>query len=274
MRKTNDAGIELIKGFEALRLKAYQDSVGVWTIGWGHTGGVKRGQVITEAEAEKFLRDDLGDSEKGVEDALTEDVTDNQFAACVSLTFNIGVSAFRKSSIAKFINAGDVVLAADRFLLYNKAGGKVLAGLTRRRKAERALYLEEDEPVPEKAVVATSTTTTTTTGEPPDQITTKVEEKTSLISSLTNNDKAKEIAGTGLTAIGNRLATGGISGGVFAAVGAFLEKAWPVLIFATVLIILGFVTWWFIYSAKQKQKLIEGQIAADPTRNDISFGVK
>lgn len=124
----------------------------------------------------------------------------------------------------------------------------------------------------EQATVATSTTTTTTTGSPPEQVV-KVEEKVSLISKVTENEKAKEIAGTGLTTIGNKLATGGISGGMFAAIGAFLEKAWPVLIFAAVLIILGFVTWWFIYNAKQKQKLLEGQIAADRSRQDISFGV-
>lgn len=269
MRKTDDAGVELIKSFEALRLKAYQDSVGVWTIGWGHTAGVKRGQVITTAQAEQFLRDDLGDSEEGVENALTEDVTDNQFAACVSLAFNIGVSAFRKSSIVKFINAGDVQLAADRFLLYNKAGGKPLAGLTRRRKAERALYLTEDEPT-EQATLATSTTTTTTTEAAPDtpKVTT-VEEKTSLISSITGNEKAKEIAGTGLTTIGNKLATGGISGGLLSAIGAFLEKAWPVLIFAAVLIILGFATWMLIYHSKQQQKVLEAQIAADPKLHDV-----
>lgn len=146
MRKTNNAGVDLIKSFEGLRLNAYQDSVGVWTIGYGSTKGVKRGQRVTEEEAEELLREDLATAEAGVDGAITEEITDNQFAACVSLAFNVGTAAFKKSSIVKYINAGDVLPAADRFLLYNKAGGKVLTGLTRRRKAERALFLTDDEP--------------------------------------------------------------------------------------------------------------------------------
>jgi GH24 family phage-related lysozyme (muramidase) len=274
LRKINQAGLELVKSFEGLRLNAYQDSVGVWTIGYGSTKGVKRGQRITEEEAEELLREDLSTAEAGVEAALAEDVTDNQFAACVSLAFNVGVGAFRKSSIVKFINSGDPLLAADRFLLYDRAGGKKLAGLTRRRKAERKLFLTDDEPIlngeatePAPMAVLTETKTTVETAEG------KTEEKTSFASSVVSSEKAKEIAGTGLSTIGNKLATGGISTGVLSAVGAFLEKAWPLLIFAAVLIILGFMTWWLIYNAKQKQKLVEGQIAADPARKDITFGV-
>lgn len=271
MRKTNDAGVELIKSFEGLRLKAYRDSVNVLTIGYGHTGpDVRVGQVITEKEAERLLREDLGTAERGVESAITEDITDNQFAACVSLAFNVGVGAFRKSSIVKYINAGDVLLAADRFLLYNKAGGKVLAGLTRRRKAERALFLTDDEPdepilngeiEPQQPEIVTTTTTTTETPE----VTKVVEEKAVIPAQV------KEIAGTGLSTIGNKLATGGISTGVLSAVGAFLEKAWPMLVFAGVLIVLGVAIWMLIYHNQHKEKQMTAAIAADPTRTDIKF---
>jgi lysozyme len=145
MRQVNDATLKLIESFEGLELSAYQDSVGVWTIGWGHTKGVKRGQKITRAQAEAFLREDLENAADGVEKALKVDVGDNEFGACVSLAFNIGVGAFAGSSIARNINRNKFQAAADSFLLWNKADHKVLAGLTRRRQAERKLFLTPDE---------------------------------------------------------------------------------------------------------------------------------
>lgn len=266
MRKTNDAGIELIKSFEGLQLESYQDSVGVWTIGYGHTGGdVKHGQHINEEQAEELLRKDLATAEKGVADAIHTEITDNQFAASVSLAFNVGVSAFKHSSIVKMINAGDTEAAADRFLLFNKAGGVVLPGLVRRRKAERELFLTPDHAEPLPVAVSTETTTTTITGTP--AATTVVEEKSSLVIP----SQVKEIAGTGLSTIGNKLATGGISTGVLSAIGAFVEKAWPMLIFAAVLIILGVAVWMLVYHNQHKEKQMEGQIASDPGRVDIKF---
>lgn len=145
-RKINQAGVDLIKSFEGLRLKAYKDAANIPTIGYGHTGPeVSMGQVITEAEAEAILRDDLDRFEKAVSETCPKS-TDNQFAAMVALAFNIGSSAFARSSVARFHNAGEHPKAADSFLLWTKAtvGGRkiVLKGLVRRREAERALYLK------------------------------------------------------------------------------------------------------------------------------------
>lgn len=233
MRQTNQAGIDLIKSFESLRLVSYKDSAGIYTIGWGHTGGVKRGQRITRAEAETFLQDDLAEAETAVEDAVTVDLSDNQFAALVSFTFNLGGPALRKSTLLRRLNEGDYNKAADEMLRWNRADGRVLAGLTRRRKAERMLFLTPDKT--EKGASTEKLITTTTTEESP-EITV---EKKSIVETVTGNEKVKEIAGTGLSTIGNKLATGGISGGALTAIGAFVEKAWPVLIFAGVLIVLG-----------------------------------
>ena len=147
MRRVNEAGIALIKQFEGCRLEAYKDSVGVWTIGWGTTAaagvGIKpeAGMKITQDEADWYLEKTVAKFAEGVSDALRNNVTDNQFAACVSLAYNIGVPRFAASSVVKWINAGDFEGAANSFLLWNKAGGKVLKGLVRRREAERALFL-------------------------------------------------------------------------------------------------------------------------------------
>jgi len=131
---TNDAGLKLIESFEGLRLKAYQDSVGVWTIGYGHTKGVKQGQVITQQQAQAFLQQDLAVAEAAV-NRLGLGLTDNQFAALVSFTFNLGAG-----NLTKLLKNG-LAAVADRILLFDHAGGKALPGLTRRRKAERALFL-------------------------------------------------------------------------------------------------------------------------------------
>jgi len=130
----NDAGLKLIESFEGLRLTAYQDSVGVWTIGYGHTRGVAQGQTITQQQAEAFLQQDLAVAE-GAVNGLNQTLTDNQFAALVSFTFNLG-----GGNLSKLLSHGlDAV--ADRILLFDHAGGRQLPGLTRRRTAERALYL-------------------------------------------------------------------------------------------------------------------------------------
>jgi lysozyme len=258
MRKTNDAGVHLIKSFEGLRLKAYRDSVNVLTIGYGHTGSdVIVGEVITEPEAEGLLRIDLKEAEVGVASALTRDVTDNQFAACVSLAFNVGVGAFEKSSIARYLNENRPREAAGSFLLYDKAGGKRLEGLTRRRRAERALFLTEDktEEVAE------------TVDAPPAVPVTVVQQTTSVLPT----EKIKEIAGTGLSTIGNKLATGGISSGLIASIGAFAQRAWPMLIFAGVLLVLGVIIWLAVYHNKHQEKQLAAKINADPGLHDVVF---
>lgn len=144
MRHINQEGLELIKVFEGCELKAYRDAVGVLTIGYGSTGGhVKAGMTITRVEAEQLLREDLQRFEVGVDQRLGDiEVTDNQFSAMVSLAFNIGLANFSGSSVLRRILAGNVQGAADAFLMWNKAGGKELKGLTRRRAAERELFLK------------------------------------------------------------------------------------------------------------------------------------
>jgi lysozyme len=142
MRRINDAGLAKLKGFEGLRLDAYLDGGGVPTIGYGHTHGVKMGTTITPAEAERFLMEDLGYTEAGV-DALTRDVptTDNQFAAMVCLAFNIGLERFRNSTVLKRHKLGNKIGAANAFLLWKYDNGKPVEGLMRRREQERKLYL-------------------------------------------------------------------------------------------------------------------------------------
>jgi lysozyme len=145
--QTNEDGLSLIKNYEGLRLKAYKDVVGVWTIGYGHTSmagdpQVTAGLTITKEQAEAMLRRDLQKYEKAVDDAITADLTANQFAACVSLCYNIGAAGFAKSSVVRFINQGRFADAADAFALWNRAGGKILPGLVKRRAAEAALFVK------------------------------------------------------------------------------------------------------------------------------------
>ena len=141
----NKATLELIKSFEGLELEAYKDAIGVWTIGYGHTAmaGLPKpvaGMKITEDEAEALLLKDLKKYEAAVQKFITVPLTNNQYGALVSFTYNLGPANLEKSTLRKKINAKDYKGAAEEFLKWNKAGGKVLRGLTRRREAEKALY--------------------------------------------------------------------------------------------------------------------------------------
>lgn len=147
--KTSARGIKLITDFEGFRATAYQDVVGVWTIGYGFTEGVKQGDKITRAEADARLRKELTEYERGVEHACHVEPNQNQFDALVCFAFNVGVKGMSKSSVIKAHNREDYQAAARAFGLWNKAGGKVWPGLTRRRAAEAALYLE---PVPDEVI--------------------------------------------------------------------------------------------------------------------------
>lgn len=145
MQISNKA-IALIKEFEGRELTAYQDVVGVWTIGYGWTGTVdgrkiSRGMTITQTKADELLREGVKEYESGVKGMLRVQVDQCQFDALVSFAYNLGVSALRGSTLMRKLNAGDARGAADEFLRWNKAGGEVLAGLTRRRRAERELFL-------------------------------------------------------------------------------------------------------------------------------------
>lgn len=166
VRPINKAGLELIKSFEGIvdgnprtvNLDPYPDPIGILTIGWGHaiTFGERflrdnpRDRAlakqlypvgISRAEAEELLRHDIEAHSRDLATLVKVPVNDNQYAALASLAFNIGVGNFKKSSVLRFINAGDFKRSADAFRLWNKAGGKVLKGLVRRREAERTLFL-------------------------------------------------------------------------------------------------------------------------------------
>jgi lysozyme len=145
-RHINDAGLKLIKDFEGCRLRAYQDVAGIWTIGYGHIRNVKDGDLITETQAEGLLRTDLTGAETAVETSSRPSQTsDNQFAAMVVLCFNIGTGAFADSTVLRKHMLGAHHEAADAFLMWDKATvdgvKRPVAGLTRRRNAERSLYL-------------------------------------------------------------------------------------------------------------------------------------
>ena len=143
----NKATIDLVKSFEGLRLKAYKDAVGVLTIGYGTTAAAgvgivpHLGMTITEAEAETYLMRALEKFADKIRPKITAPINDNEFGAFLSLAYNVGPGAFAKSSALRKFNAGDKAGAANAILLWNKAGGKVLKGLVRRREAERALFL-------------------------------------------------------------------------------------------------------------------------------------
>jgi len=149
--KTNAEGLRLIKQFEGLRLEAYVDAVGVRTIGYGHTSSVKPGDTISEADAERLLREDIAKTEAAIAKLLGVPVNGNEFSALVSLAYNIGAANFAKSSVRKRLNTGDRAGAAAAILLWAKGrvNGKlkVLSGLARRRAAERALFLKPDLPI-------------------------------------------------------------------------------------------------------------------------------
>lgn len=139
----SDRGIEVIKQHEGLRLKAYLDPVGVWTIGWGHTRRVKPGQHISLEQAQEFFALDLSDAAACVIANVRVELTQGQFDALVSFVFNLGCGALRRSTLLKHLNNGQHPLAAKEFTRWNKGGGRVLRGLTRRREDEQMMFRNE-----------------------------------------------------------------------------------------------------------------------------------
>ena len=152
--KTSNRGLSLIVQFEGFRGEAYRDVVGVVTIGFGFTKGVKMGDKMTLAEARDRLKHEIVEYEQGVLAACTRKPNQNQFDAFVCFAFNVGVAGFKKSSVLKAHNRGDYQAAARAFGLWVKAGGKTWPGLVRRRSAEASLYLDpidqEDIEMPQK----------------------------------------------------------------------------------------------------------------------------
>ncbi len=142
----NTRTLNLVKHFEGLFLKAYRCPAGVWTIGYGHTGithqdgSVRAGRTITREEADGLLAHDMSMFSKGVITLIEAPVNLDQYGAIVSLAFNVGLGNLRKSTLLRLVNQGDYWGAANEFHKWNKAGGRVLPGLTRRRASERNLF--------------------------------------------------------------------------------------------------------------------------------------
>ena len=147
MRQLNSASLDLIKQFESLQLKPYLCPAGVPTIGYGTTvypDGHKVSIVdpgITEDQALSFLQHDVKRFAQAVQDSVAVVLNDNQFGALVSLIYNIGITAFKTSTLLKTLNVNNLTDAADQFLVWVYGGGQKLPGLVKRRKAERLLFL-------------------------------------------------------------------------------------------------------------------------------------
>lgn len=134
------AALDLIKQYEGCALLAYRCPAGRWTIGYGHTTGVREGDVITQAQAEQWLAEDVALFARGVERMVKVPLTPGQFGALVSLAMNIGLGALASSTLLRTLNAGDVAGARAEFARWVNAGGKRLEGLVRRRAAEAELF--------------------------------------------------------------------------------------------------------------------------------------
>jgi len=141
------SGVDLICNFEGLRLKAYDDGVGVWTIGFGTTKypngiRVKKGDTCTLDQAKAYMQNDLKSFEQTVNNTVKVPLSQNQFDALVSLAYNIGSTAFKNSTLVRQLNEGNYKAAANQFNVWVNAGGKRMQGLVNRRAAERTLFLK------------------------------------------------------------------------------------------------------------------------------------
>ena len=134
-------GLDLTKQFEGLELTAYADQVGVWTIGYGHTGpGVHAGLTVTQDQADAFLVSDVAGAVACVNRLVTSDINQNQFDALVDFAFNLGCASLASSTLLRDVNNGNFDAAAGQFQLWDHAGGVVVPGLLRRRQAEATLF--------------------------------------------------------------------------------------------------------------------------------------
>jgi len=138
--KISKEGIALIKKFEGIELQAYQDSVGVWTIGYGHTKGVKEGDNISLKKAEEMLEEELVEYEGYINNMVELGLEQNQFDALVAWVYNLGPTNLRQSTLLKVLNQGLFNEVPYEIKRWNKAGGEVLNGLVRRREAEALLF--------------------------------------------------------------------------------------------------------------------------------------
>ena len=140
--KYSKNGLALTESSEGVRLSAYQDSVGVWTIGYGHTKGVSAGMTCSLPQAEQWLLQDVQECVDHINQDVTVKLTQGQFDALVDFSFNLGIGALERSTLLKMVNAGDFSGAAKQFPLWDKAGGKVVEGLFKRREADETMFCE------------------------------------------------------------------------------------------------------------------------------------
>ena len=133
-------GLHLTESFESCRLQAYMDSAGVPTLGYGHTHGVTLGMTCTQDEAEQWLQQDIQVAAQAVNGMVTVALTQPEFDALVDFAFNLGTGNLQKSTLLRLLNAGDYKGAAAEFEKWDRAGGKVMAGLLRRRQAEEQMF--------------------------------------------------------------------------------------------------------------------------------------
>lgn len=151
----SDRGLDIIRQEEGLRLIAYKDSIGKWTIGYGHTKGVNPGDTCSKDQAEAWLVEDCAEAENIVTKNVTAPLTENQFSALVSFVFNVGpgkrdvkdgfvtLKSGNQSTLLRMLNLKDFAAAAYQIGLWNKAGGVMLPGLVKRREAEKRLFMEQ-----------------------------------------------------------------------------------------------------------------------------------
>ena len=136
----SNKGLELIKFYEGLELEAYKCAAGVWTIGYGWTHDVKEGDTITEERAEELLREGIVQYENAVDDLVNVPLEQHQFDALVSWVYNLGRANLASSTLLKKVNAQEYAEVPEQIKRWNKAGGKVLEGLTKRRESEARLW--------------------------------------------------------------------------------------------------------------------------------------
>lgn len=140
MTHSSRAGLGLIKTFEGCKLAAYKCPAGIWTIGYGRTTGVKRGDTCSQEQADEWLVEEYDAFEREVLNLIKVPLTSNQLGALVSFTYNLGVHSLKESTLRRLLNEGDYEGAASQFARWNRAGGRILNGLVRRRAAEAALF--------------------------------------------------------------------------------------------------------------------------------------
>tara|TARA_R100001163_G_scaffold24433_1_gene20282 strand:+ start:23 stop:523 length:501 start_codon:yes stop_codon:yes gene_type:complete len=138
--KISQEGLSLIKKFEGCELEAYKCAAGVWTIGYGSTKGVEEGNTITQEEADKLLLDEMEEYEGYINDMVKVDLKQNEFDALVSWVYNLGSSNLSSSTLLQKLNTKEWDDVPNQIKRWNKAGGKVLQGLIRRREAEALLF--------------------------------------------------------------------------------------------------------------------------------------